>query len=257
MKTGYPDVEQVLGRLVPGMRGVLGVRLLGAYVFGSVGSGDYDPDVSDVDVLSVVESPVTDAEFGALAVMHSGLAAALPEWDNRIEVLYVSTEALRTFREHSSPIAVISPGEPLNVKLAGIEWLMNWWDVREAGVTLIGPPASTFIAPIAREEFVAIIQSYAESFPGRLDESPYARWLAYCTLTMCRSLYTCAEGGPVSKRAAAAWVANRYPRWADHVRGALAERLAWRDGTPANIENRQATAAFVEFALAELRLKGK
>ena len=253
VRTEYPDVDALLAHLLPKIQAVLGPRLLGAYLFGSVAAGEYDSDVSDVDVLAVVETALTAAEVAELERVHAAVVGELSAWGDRVETLYVSCEALRTFRERPSPIAVISPGEPLNVKPAGVEWLMNWWDVRERGVVLLGPPASTFIWPILRDEYVGIIRAYAEEFPHRLDESPFAGWLAYVTLTMCRSMYTCAEGVPVSKKGAAEWAANRFPAWAGHIEGALAERMRWREGRFATPMERERTEKFVAFALEVAR----
>jgi hypothetical protein len=255
VKTGLPDVDWALSMLVPGMRAALGEVVLGAYVFGSVAHDEYDAGVSDLDVLAVVDRPLEPADLPALERMHAATARVLPEWDDRVEVLYVSTEALRTFREKSAPIAVISPGESLNIKLAGREWLMNWWDVRENGIRLFGPPASAFIAPISRAEFVGSIRSYAEEFPSRLDESDTEKWHAYITLTMCRSMYTVAQRETVSKRRAAEWAAGAWPEWAGHLLAALETRRAPGE-VPAAASSRAQTAAFVSFALASIRETG-
>lgn len=252
MFTSYPDVDGLLGQLLPRVIAVLGERLLGVYVFGSVATGDYDGDVSDVDLLAVVASQLTQAEFDELKTVYAAIVIEMPEWEDRIEVLHVSTEALRTFRERSTPIAVISPGEPLNVKPAGIEWLMNWWMVRELGVTLHGPPPSTFIAPISDDEYRATIRAYAREFPGRIAEHDGKKWQSYITLTLCRSMYTSAFGGAVSKREAADWTAREFPNWASLVQESLESRLHWRRSEVASPADLAATRKFAEFALQRI-----
>jgi hypothetical protein len=253
VKTGFPDVDGALSMLVPGIHAALGERLVGLYIFGSVAHREYDAGVSDADILAVVDRPLEPSDLPALERMHAAAARALPEWDDRVETLYVSTEALRTFREKATPIAVVSPGELLNIKPAGIEWLMNWWDVREHGLTLFGPASSTFIPEISRQEFVASIRSYAGEFPARLNESLSEKWQAYLVLTMCRSLYTSVVGETASKKHAAAWAVDRYPGWEPLIRASLAARVAFRDGAIASLPRRAEIAAFVDFALRQIR----
>ncbi|MGB4861471.1 MAG: aminoglycoside adenylyltransferase domain-containing protein [Tepidiformaceae bacterium] len=249
MPTSYPDVDDLLSRLLPRVMEVLAKRLLGVYIFGSVVTGDYDENVSDVDLLVVVGSEITRAEFDELEGVYASIETAMPRWNDRIEVLHVSKEALQTFREQETPIAVISPGEPLNVKPAGIDWLMNWWMVRELGVTLHGPPPSTFIAPISDEEYRASIRAYAREFPGRIAERGGQKWQSYITLSLCRSMYTSAFGGAVSKQAAANWTASEFPQWAALVQESLVARRNWRQGEVSSPGNLAATRKFAEFAL--------
>ena len=37
-------------------------------------------------------------------------------------------------------IAVISPGEPLDIKDVGAEWILDWRSVCTRGETIVGPP---------------------------------------------------------------------------------------------------------------------
>lgn len=51
--TPYEDVNTLLGALLARIRSVLGINLVGVYLYGSLPSGDFDPDVSDIDLLAV------------------------------------------------------------------------------------------------------------------------------------------------------------------------------------------------------------
>ncbi|MBI4219772.1 MAG: nucleotidyltransferase domain-containing protein, partial [Chloroflexi bacterium] len=123
----YPDVNQLLDRLQPEIRQIFRERLVGLYLYGSVAAGDYDPGISDVDLLALVESEVTEPEFDALLKMHRQIAREIPEWDDRVEVIYLPVTALETFRTKTCRIAVISPGEPFHMKDADRGYLMNWY----------------------------------------------------------------------------------------------------------------------------------
>ena len=104
----------------------LGDTLVGCYLYGSAVWGDFDEDISDIDLLVVLTHDVGDDLFAQLDTWHQLLEVRFPAWAGRIEIAYISTTALQTFRSHNSPIAVISPGEPFNIKEAGIDWLINW-----------------------------------------------------------------------------------------------------------------------------------
>jgi predicted nucleotidyltransferase len=127
------DIKRLLDSLLIEIQKVLGPKLRGLYLYGSLIWGDFDYGVSDIDLAAVTADNVTEEEFGMLKLIHDEFARTHPIWDNQIEVQYVSESGLRTFREKSSKMAVISPGEPFHVIEAGIEWLTNWYFVQIMG----------------------------------------------------------------------------------------------------------------------------
>ena len=104
----------LLARLTEGQDRALGADPLGSYVFGSVVTGDFDPGISDVDTVVVLRSDPTEAQLAALERLHHDIDEEMSEWNDRIEVVYLSSRALSTFRTESSPAARISPGEPFH-----------------------------------------------------------------------------------------------------------------------------------------------
>jgi hypothetical protein len=184
--------------------------------------GDFDRDLSDIDMLAALAAGVDDEEAAALKHMHDKIAARYPDWTDRIEVQYLSLDGLRTFRTESTPMGVISPGEPFHIVEGNRDWLMNWYFVREYGVTLFGPPPEAIIGPIAKEEFVRSIVEHAKQWPTWVERTRYFRGSqAYAILTMCRTLYAYTTGEQVSKKQAAAWAQDRLPEWAPLIRSAL------------------------------------
>lgn len=247
-----PGIGDLLGELLEGIRGVLGERLLGLYLYGSLTNGGFEPELSDIDMLAVLTSAVDEREFGRLREMHCAFARRHPAWEDRIEVLYMGREGLRTFRERRSPITVISPGEPLNTKDAGSDWLMNWYLVREQGHTLFGPAPEEFIGPVSLQEFKESVRDYAFEWREWAPRLEHRGAQAYAILTACRALCTWTEGRQPSKENAARWVARRHPQWAAF----LAEVMEWRrtmwseDPDPAITQ--EATERFVRWAAEQL-----
>lgn len=223
--TPYPDINALLRDLRTRMQAILGEKLVGVYLYGSLVWGDFDHDVSDVDLLAALTADVDDREFVALQAMHDAIAAQYPAWNDRIETQYFSIEGLRNFREKPFPMCNISPGEPFHRMTAGRDWLMNWYFVLIYGITLYGPPPNTIIPPIGKMEFIARAREDATFWRGYVTNTrDSAQYQAYAILTLCRGWYTVTNGEQVSKRRAAEWAAERLPDWADLIRAALIGR---------------------------------
>lgn len=246
-ETQHADIYRLLESLLSRMRNILQEKLVGLYLYGSLTTGDFDPESSDIDLLAVTSSDVSDAEFDALHDMHLGFAQDNPVWDDRIDVQYLSVAALRTFRTQRSPIAIISTGEPFHMMEAGKEWLLNWYVVREEGVALFGPPAEALIGPITWEEYAGCVRDYAVEVADRMKDVGDRKGQAYAILTMCRALCAQRTGEKVSKRQAALWAQEELPQWS----GLIQSALAWRDACGEQQVDHAATCAetirFVNF----------
>ncbi len=131
--TPYPDVNRMIELIQARVQETLRERLVGLYLSGSLVTGDFDLAVSDVDLVAVTSSDLMPAEIARLEAMHRAIARQEKTWDNRIEVIYITADALRTFRIQPSTIAIISPGEPFHTRAADKDWLVNWYVLREAG----------------------------------------------------------------------------------------------------------------------------
>lgn len=223
--TAYPDVNLLLERLLAEMHGILGDKLIGLYLYGSLVWGDFDNTVSDVDLLAAIADDLTPEEFLALQQMHLSMVHSLPVWDNRIEIAYLSLDALKTYRTKRSNLGIISPGEPFHIIDAGIDWLMNWYMVRTYGKTLYGPPPETLIDPVSAEEFSESLVEHAKYWRTWGEDVEHRGSQAYAIMTMCRALYTTThQGEQVSKVKAARWAAEQMPEWA----GLIENALYWR-----------------------------
>jgi predicted nucleotidyltransferase len=215
------EIEALLDRLTEEIRRNSKDSLVGLYVYGSLVTGDFDKDRSDIDLLAVLDSDIQDETFGRLERMHALFVEDRPVWKDRIEVAYVPAPALWNFRTQTCQIAVVSPGEPFHLKPAGKDWLLNWYTVREVGVTLYGPPPHTLIPEISQSEFVETAQEHAVWWKGRVYEMCTPGAQSYAVLTMCRALYTNAHGTQASKKQAALWAKAYLPQWAPLIQQSL------------------------------------
>jgi predicted nucleotidyltransferase len=229
MATPYVDINNVLTELLAGMQAILGTKLVALYLYGSLVTGDFDHEVSDIDLLAATASDIDDNEFAALQTMHSDFAARHRVWDDRIEVAYLSVVALKTFRTQISKIVVISPGEPFHFKEAGKDWLMNWYVVREKGIVLFGPSTHELIAPVTKDELLQAVQEHTIAWREWVQCARARKAQAYAILTACRAFYTLRNGESVSKKRAAMWAAQELPEWSALIQSALVWRATLHD----------------------------
>jgi predicted nucleotidyltransferase len=205
----------LLEALVSGIKGVLGDDLVAVWLFGSSVTGGFDLEVSDIDHVAVTSPGIEAVDLPGLEQMHQRLVERYPDWEDRIEVVYVSRGALESFRTRVGGLAVVSLGEPFHVRDDRLsDWLQTWYLVRETGVSLYGPGPAAIVPPIAKAEFVAAIARYSEELRQRSRADETGGAVAYAVLTMCRALQTVEQGTTGSKQEAATWVRGRLPEWA-------------------------------------------
>ncbi len=247
--TSYPDINDLLADLLADIQAVLGDKLTGLYLYGSLVWGDFDHDISDIDLLAALESDLDEADAARLERMHADFAHRNPRWEGRIEVQYYARLGLKTFRDQPRRMGNISPGEPFHLIEAGREWLLNWYFVQDYGVTLYGPPPAALIDPISQDEFVQGVREHALTWREHIrvteGDPPYQ---SYAVLTLCRALYTHRTGAQVSKDRAARWAAEQFPGWAEIIQNAL----TWRKDPAHNPSTYPETARFVHFMIDQI-----
>lgn len=239
----YDEANNVIEKLQKGHNKVFGDKMAGYYLYGSLVWGDFDIAASDIDTLCVLTSEVTAEEIERLRIMHEEIVRENPLWRDRIEVHYASMDGLKYFRRQVSKMGNISPGEPLHIIEAGIDWLDEWYCVQEYAITLLGIDQREVIPHIERSEFIQTICGYARSFRERIRtcrRSCYSQ--AYAILTVCRALYTLKNEEQVSKPAAARWAMDFLPEYRELIRNAL----IWRQERDSSASNPLETYAFAE-----------
>ena len=215
------ELERLLTRLTSDIQSTLHT-LIGLYLHGSLVTGDFDRDRSDIDLLAVLSEDVTEEDLARLLELHTRLIEDYPTWNDRIEVEYVSALALTSFRAQPRRMARISPGEPLHLLEANRHYLLNWYMARQGGVALFGPPPQEVMPEISQAEFVAGVLEHANAWGEWVTDMHPPREQAYAVLTLCRALYTSMHGAQVSKKRAARSVKPLLPQWSALIDWALA-----------------------------------
>ncbi len=214
--------------LLKRIQAALGDKLLGFYLVGSLVTGDFDSSTSDVDLIAVLKSELTDDEVQRLDALHADLIRTRPNLEDRIEVIYIAADRLKGDVQDYS-IAEISPGEPFHVKeIHHDEWTVNWHVLREQGITLFGVDPKTLVDPVPHEKIVRVVRDLCQQ-PPTWTTPTHLKGQGYWILTLCRSLRLIRTGEFVSKPQAAHWAAEQFPQWAWLILKTLVWRIVDRD----------------------------
>jgi hypothetical protein len=255
--TPYSELNRVLRVLVDEIRAVLGDDFVGAYLQGSFAVGDFD-EHSDVDFIVAVRAELTDGQVAALQTVHPRIYSLECEWAQHLEGSYFPTEVLRSHRQAGSPVWYLDHGSQALIRSNHCNTAVVRWVVREWGVVLAGPPASTLVDPIPvsdlRREILEVMHRWGKELLA--DPSPYRNrfYQAFIVQTYCRMLHDLAAGRPGSKRAGATWAkAHLDPRWSALIDRSWSGRpnpaVSVRE--PPDAADFESTLAFVRYVMGE------
>jgi predicted nucleotidyltransferase len=225
-----PEVAELLDALTVGVREILGRELVGAYLFGSATTDDFDRE-SDVDVVVVTADGIADETFAALKAMHARIAAIDSWCATQLEVSYIPKRAIRRHDAADAlhPRLDRGSGESLHMMRHGADWVVQRHLIRERGSALLGPPASTLIDAVSPDDMrQAMRELWQQWLAPLVEDPPHVRtrgYQSFIVLSVCRILYTLEHGDVLSKRAAASWGEETLDAcWAALIRGAWTGR---------------------------------
>lgn len=255
--TPYQDVNEMLTVLVSGMQEILGDQLLGVYLDGSLASGGFDED-SDIDFVAITRDEIPEKTFMELQAMHDRLSRLDSPWAIQLEGSYISQYAAR----RTDPAFTLYPniergmGERLKLARHGDLWNIHRYLLRERGIIILGPDPRTLIDPVFPDQLRQAMRPMLFEWLGKILQDPTQvktrGYQSYIVLTICRILYTLANGAVASKPEAVRWAkVNLGQRWAGLIERAWVSRHH-SDG-PASAEEMQETLDFIRFALEKGR----
>lgn len=213
-------VPPVVAALADGLARILGKRLVGVYVGGSLSMGDFVRATSDFDVLIVTEGHFAPRDIRAIEDLHRRLVMDDPD-AQRLDGDYVPRHLLEP-RGTSSPV----PGFQRGQFKPDVQEIMlsadNIANLRDSGIAVHGPPADTVLPPVTRDDVRAAVLDMLSEGPGPcLTEEDAAAEV----LNLARSLRALESGQPTTKSQGAAWaLAHLDEQWHEVVRRAEAVR---------------------------------
>ncbi|MEU1844772.1 aminoglycoside adenylyltransferase domain-containing protein [Micromonospora sediminicola] len=199
----------------------LGDHLPGLYLHGSLVAGDFAPDRSDLDLLAVLDHDPDEHLLAVLAGLHRDLDRRHPDWAGRIEVEYVSREAVHDAAhgrvDRDRLIARVSPGELLHLLPATTHRIVTWAAVHDHGRSLLGPPAAELLPAVDPDRVRAALLDHVRDWPDWVTGMTTPGAQSYAVLTLCRAFQRLRHGRQLSKRRAAERSVVDLPRWAGLV----------------------------------------
>jgi streptomycin 3"-adenylyltransferase len=211
------DVRQYLVRIAAAMGEVLGDKLAGLYVHGSLATGAYHRERSDIDLITVTSGKLSPAFRESVARTLVQLSDARPV-PGDIEVSVVQERYARSF-EHPMPYEVhyssalhakIRRGEfDFAADRTSVDLAADIVDVRERGVTLYGPSPAAMFGPVPWHAFINALEADFEWARPHVGDMP-----VYAVLNACRVLHgtTARSMSAPNKDEAGAWALETVPR---------------------------------------------
>jgi predicted nucleotidyltransferase len=244
--TPYADVNAVLQRLLTDVQAVLGSEFIGMYLYGSLASGDFDQQTSDIDFVVVTAHELPDDLIAALGTIHDRLAASGLALATKLEGSYLPLATLRRYDPSYRRFPSINEGR-FWVCGHGNDWVIQRHILREQGVVVAGPDLRPLIDPLHPDALrQAVLDALDEWWWPMLDDPERIstrEYQVFAVLTMCRALHTLQHGVIVSKPVAARWAQSAFgPSWAALIKRAL----VWRPGMPG--DELSETLDFLRFA---------
>lgn len=260
----YPELQAVLSRFVEGVQSALQSNFVGAYLVGSLATGDFDLD-SDVDFLIVTKHDLSAAEVQSLQVLHSQIHELGCYPAKHLEGSYISEPILNRPDLVGVPLWYIDNGsKSLERSVHDNQWHVRWI-LRECSIALVGPDPKSLVpqvkAETLRAEIVTALQKLQSHFVSEIDQP--LGWFrtrfgqSFTVLTCCRMLHTFRSGAVHSKLSSMRWAEKSLdPAWHELIRLAWTERKGVRFclkvHQPADPKLLKETASFLAYVQGEL-----
>ena len=226
--TPYPGVNEVLNLLLSNAKEILGSQFVGMYLYGSLSSGDFNPETSDIDFLFVTEGTLSDKTITELEAMHQQTWAASLKRAGELEGAYVPKELIHKHDPTSVPCPTVNEGN-FYVAPLGSDWIIQRHVLRENGVVIEGPDPKTLIDFVTPDDICgAVVGVLNEWWFPMLDNPSWLRdhdcvYRSFAIITMCRVLYALEHGAIISKPKATQWAQEKLNEpWKQLIRKAVA-----------------------------------
>lgn len=267
--TDHPELDKVLHELAKAYQNALGDNFVGFYIQGSLAVGDFDM-TSDIDLAVIINRELTSEEQVTVQKVHTSFRNRDNRWVQHLEYSFFP---LPKFIQHSSryengkindsedrKLWYFDNGARTMEKSDHDNTLVVRWEIREKGITVIGPDPKTLIDPITpddlRREIKEFHAGWTPGFIANPDIWENRFYQVFFVLHFSRALQDLEEGKITSKKEAMIWAKkNLDPKWYDLIDYSWNER---KDESisikqPANKEKWKETLEFAKYALEKIR----
>ena len=199
------------------------------YLVGSIGLGDFNPRLSDIDFVAILSSKATAGDFEKIFTIHQGIAAQSPKW--KFEGMYFQARDLGCLDGEVEPFLNYHDGKLKWADRFGLS-SVTWWILKHCGIAVFGPPVQSLTFTVDMDELIRRqrenLNSYWASWTTRPDGilALLSDWgIQWTVLGVLRQFYTIHERQITSKTKAGEYALGCVPdRWHPIIREAIALR---------------------------------
>jgi len=245
--TPHRDVNDLLEKLLSGAQSVLENNFAGLYLYGSLASGDFDRQKSDVDFLVVTFNEISAEVIRSLKAMHENLWQSGGKLAAKLEGSYVPLEDLQRYESSEKEYPSVNEGK-FYLGRHGSDWIIQRHILREQAVVIAGASLENSINRIQPDDLRRAVAGLLNEWWSPMLETPAyikdGEYQAYAVLTMCRALFTLEYGTIASKSSSAHWVKETLDEsWTELIE----QSLNWRYGEQINKLNE--TLNFIRYTV--------
>ena len=241
----------LLQRVCDEYRRILGEKLVGFYVHGSIAFGCFTWATGDIDFLVAVDASLSQAEKEALVRVLLDMDGEAPPKGFEMSVVlrdvcapfrYPTPFELHFSNAHKARAMADLPAYCRDMHGVDPDLAAHCTVIRHMGETLFGEPIAAVFGNVPQHAYVDSIIGDVRSAPEEIDVNP-----VYVTLNLCRVLAYLQAGTVLSKRQGGEWGLAHLP---EEYHPLLQSALAAYDG--AAFTERDALEAFAQEMLARI-----
>ena len=209
------SVQALLERICRAYSGILGEKLTGIYLHGSIAFGCFTWETGDIDFLAVVNAPLIQPEKEALIRVLLDMAPDAPPKGFEMSVVqradcnpfrYPTPFELHFSNVHKARAEADLPAYCREMHGADPDLAAHITVLRSAGLALYGLPIESVFGEVPRSAYVDNILCDVEGAEAEIGDNP-----VYITLNLCRVLAYLTEGAVLSKAQGGEWGLTHLP----------------------------------------------
>lgn len=207
-------IRRTLIQLIDALDKELGSNLLSVVLHGSLCTGDFDLQSSDLDLLVITEAALTSTDFFVVSHLHNSLKRHHPKWANRLEISYITKDELYKLAPPIEPRIYLNGGIT-SQDTYGAEWYFEKHTLHNSGLSIYGEALSKEDLSVTKTKLrISAFQILMEWWKPIIERGMHHlsdEYVAYGVLSMCRIIMTIEAGKMGSKIEAAEYVLVNQP----------------------------------------------
>lgn len=243
--------NQYIRDYVHSLQDILSKNIVGIYLFGSLTYDDFNADRSDIDLMVVLKSPLSESEIKKTELLHYELEVKYPMCKDRVEASYTPFSMLKQTLPPTLPRPYYGEGKMWAEAKYGNEWIINLFLLKKYGKKLLGADLHNLIDDIDVVEVQkACIRDLVQEWEPKLNQPDWldnAHYQSYLVLNLCRIIYTVLNADAKSKKIASTWVKKTYPEWSELI--VAAENWSYSS----KLDKKKETLSFLGFVVSTIK----